>query len=120
MAKSRFPKIAILLTALAFHSFSQSFAGIGGGRQQPRTRLQAVCAQVKEPPTEGDRVVVDGNDGPIVVAKIDGRYYAVDAKCPHLGLPMKKGQIESGPDGPKLTCNFHNSQHPSEQLAQMP
>ena len=79
----------------------------------------------------------------------------VDAKCPHLGLPMKKGQIENGqlgrvwsspprcrfqgssepmtvalpgfepilgrarvllahleprPDGPTLTCNFHNSQ----------
>ncbi|CAJ1391906.1 unnamed protein product [Effrenium voratum] len=31
MAKSRFPKIATLLTALAWHSFSQSFAGIGGG-----------------------------------------------------------------------------------------
>lgn len=69
-----------------------------------------MCAQVKEPPAEGDRVIVDGDNGPIVVAKIDGKYYAVDAKCPHLGLPMKQGKIESGPDGPTLTCNFHNSE----------
>lgn len=100
-----FPLLLLLCMVAAWKQ--SSFVGIGSYRRQPKTSRWAVCAQVKEPPAEGDRVVVDGDDGPIVVAKIDGKYYAVDAKCPHLGLPMKQGKIENGPDGPTLTCNFH-------------
>eukprot|EP00435_Cladocopium_sp_Y103_P024485 s755_g6.t1 len=104
-----FPLLLFLCMVAAWKQQS-SFVGIGSYRRQPKTFRWAVCAQVKEPPAEGDRVVVDGDDGPIVVAKIDGKYYAVDAKCPHLGLPMKQGKIANGPDGPTLTCNFHNSE----------
>mmetsp|Transcript_2767 Transcript_2767/g.4707 ORF Transcript_2767/g.4707 Transcript_2767/m.4707 type:complete len:175 (+) Transcript_2767:33-557(+) len=103
-------KLAVVLLVA---TIATQWLGFVGGNVRPRslsTFRRAVCAQVKEPPAEGDRVVVDGSNGPIVVAKIDGKYYAVDAKCPHLGLPMKKGKIENGPDGPVLTCNFHNSQ----------
>jgi len=71
--------------------------------------LNAVVAQVKVPPAEGEREIVDGFNGPIVVANIGGKFYAVDAKCPHLGLPMKQGKIDDGPNGPEITCNFHNS-----------
>ncbi|CAE7818959.1 unnamed protein product [Symbiodinium sp. CCMP2592] len=111
MAKSRpARRIALAAFTIALVAQSVDFVGFGTGARSSRISLRAVCAQVKEPPAEGDRVVVDGSDGPIVVAKIDGKYYAVDAKCPHLNLPMKKGKIENGPDGPKLTCNFHNSQ----------
>lgn len=61
-------------------------------------------------PAEGDRSIVDGPNGPIIVTKSGGEFYATDATCPHLGLPMKKGKIEAGADGvPVLTCNFHNS-----------
>mmetsp|Transcript_96483 Transcript_96483/g.171540 ORF Transcript_96483/g.171540 Transcript_96483/m.171540 type:complete len:186 (-) Transcript_96483:43-600(-) len=92
-----------------------AFAGqVPSLKQQLRARsltaLCAVVAQVKEIPAEGDRVIVDGSNGPIIVANVGGNIYAVDAKCPHLGLPMKQGKIEDGPDGPALTCNFHNSQ----------
>mmetsp|Transcript_40637 Transcript_40637/g.63835 ORF Transcript_40637/g.63835 Transcript_40637/m.63835 type:complete len:172 (-) Transcript_40637:202-717(-) len=104
-----FPLLLLLCMVAAWKQQS-SFVGLGSYRRQPKTSRWAVCAQVKEPPAEGDRVVVDGDDGPIVVAKIDGKYYAVDAKCPHLGLPMKQGKIANGPDGPTLTCNFHNSE----------
>eukprot|EP00933_Yihiella_yeosuensis_P030628 TRINITY_DN24242_c0_g1_i1.p1 TRINITY_DN24242_c0_g1~~TRINITY_DN24242_c0_g1_i1.p1 ORF type:complete len:178 (+),score=41.91 TRINITY_DN24242_c0_g1_i1:87-620(+) len=79
-------------------------------RALPRISLRALCAQVKAPPADGEREIVDGPNGPIVVANVGGKYYAVDAKCPHLGLPMKQGKIEDGPDGPRLSCNFHNSQ----------
>lgn len=61
-------------------------------------------------PAEGGRSIVDGPTGPIIVTKSSGEFYATDATCPHLGLPMKKGKIEAGADGvPVLTCNFHNS-----------
>ena len=40
---------------------------------------------------------------------IAGTFYAVNAKCPHLGLPMKKGQITVENGQPTITCNFHNS-----------
>ena len=50
----------------------------------PTTSLSAIT--VSEVPAEGDRSIIDGPDGAIVVTKAAGSYYAVDAKCPHLGL----------------------------------
>ncbi|KAK1735563.1 Rieske protein [Skeletonema marinoi] len=58
---------------------------------------------------EGEREIIDGPNGPILVTKVAGTYYAVDAKCPHLNLPMKKGKISVEGGVPTLTCNFHNS-----------
>jgi nitrite reductase/ring-hydroxylating ferredoxin subunit len=58
---------------------------------------------------EGEREIIDGPIGPILVTKVAGAYYAVDAKCPHLNLPMKKGKISNEGGVPTLTCNFHNS-----------
>lgn len=72
------------------------------------SKLEAV--KTTDVPSEGDRSLVDGPNGTIIVTKSGGKFYAVDAKCPHLGLPMKKGKIEAGEDGvPVITCNFHNS-----------
>ena len=39
----------------------------------------------------GERKIIDTEKGSVIVANIDGEFYAVNAKCPHLGLPMKKG-----------------------------
>jgi nitrite reductase/ring-hydroxylating ferredoxin subunit len=60
---------------------------------------------------EGERELLDGPDGPILVTKVAGSYYAVDATCPHLGLPLKRGKISTNGDGatPTITCRFHNS-----------
>ena len=38
----------------------------------------------------GERKVLDTKAGTVIVANVDGNFYAVNAKCPHLGLPMKK------------------------------
>lgn len=38
----------------------------------------------------GDRKIVETEAGSVIVANVDGAIYAVNAKCPHLGLPMKK------------------------------
>ena len=62
---------------------------------------------------EGERRVVDyGNGGTVIVTKTGGELFAVDARCPHLGLPMKRGKITIGDDfkDPLITCNFHNSE----------
>ena len=61
------------------------------------------------PIAEGEREIVTGPNGPILVTKVAGTYYAVDATCPHLNLPMKKGKITVENGQPTLTCSFHNS-----------
>jgi nitrite reductase/ring-hydroxylating ferredoxin subunit len=58
---------------------------------------------------EGEREILDGPDGPVLVTKVAGAYYAVDATCPHLNLPMKKGKISVEGGVPSITCSFHNS-----------
>lgn len=69
------------------------------------TEVSLTCPAV----AEGEREIIDGPNGPILVTKVAGTYYAVDAKCPHLNLPMKKGKISNEGGVPTLTCNFHNS-----------
>ena len=59
--------------------------------------------------SEGEREIVDGPSGPVLVTKVAGSYYAVDATCPHLNLPMKKGNVEVKGGKTTITCNFHNS-----------
>lgn len=39
----------------------------------------------------GERKIVDTEVGAVIVANVEGSFYAVLAKCPHLGLPMKTG-----------------------------
>ena len=62
-----------------------------------------------QPMSEGEREIIKGPNGPILVTKVAGSFYAVDATCPHLNLPMKKGKISVKDGQPTLTCNFHNS-----------
>jgi hypothetical protein len=33
----------------------------------------------------GDRKIVDTEAGAVIVANVDGKFFAVNAKCPHLG-----------------------------------
>lgn len=40
----------------------------------------------------GERKIVDTDAGAVIVANVEGSFYAVLAKCPHLGLPMKTGK----------------------------
>lgn len=57
----------------------------------------------------GERKLIESPSGTIIVANLEGAFYAVNAKCPHLNLPMKKGVIEVKYGVPTITCNFHNS-----------
>mmetsp|Transcript_4292 Transcript_4292/g.6060 ORF Transcript_4292/g.6060 Transcript_4292/m.6060 type:complete len:147 (-) Transcript_4292:474-914(-) len=58
---------------------------------------------------EGERTVIEGPEGPIVLAKVKGTMYAVDGICPHMKKPMVDGTIEEGPEGPEIKCPLHNS-----------
>ena len=46
-------------------------------------------------------VFVDGAE--IVIANVDGRYYALDGLCDHAGYPLAAGQLV----GCQLTCPLH-------------
>ena len=76
-------------------------------RSSKRNALKevAVVGEIKN----GDRKLVETENGTVIVANVGGSLYAVNAKCPHLGLPMKKGKIEIENGTPTITCNFHNS-----------
>jgi nitrite reductase/ring-hydroxylating ferredoxin subunit len=54
----------------------------------------------------GVRQVVKVGDRSILVINHDGQLHAVDSRCPHLKLSMKKGKITS--DG-TIACPWHRS-----------
>merc|ERR550532_754127 len=58
---------------------------------------------------EGEQALVQGPKGDILVSKVDGKLYAVDATCPHLSFSMLHGEIVKGSDGPNLVCPYHDS-----------
>ncbi len=59
---------------------------------------------------------VEGRD--IVVANLDGRYYAADDTCTHAGASLSEGKI----DGANIVCGWHGAQFEcaSGKLAKFP
>lgn len=53
---------------------------------------------------EAKEVVLDGHE--ILLAKVNGKYYAADNRCPHLGGKLARGKLE----GTIVTCPLHGSQ----------
>ena len=87
--------------------------GCGGGEGRSvvpvPSGLKVLVGALSDLP-DGQRKVIDTPQGAVIVTNQAGKVYAVNAKCPHLGLPMKTGAI--GPDAtgqPVITCKFHNS-----------
>jgi len=54
---------------------------------------------------EGAMVGVDVAGTRVLVACVSGHYYALRAKCNHMGGPLDKGTLE----GNVVTCPFHGS-----------
>ena len=42
---------------------------------------------------------------PVCVFMCDGKAYAVDDRCPHMGFPLHRGTVENG----LLTCHWHHA-----------
>ena len=49
------------------------------------------------------KVTVDGKD--ILIANIDGNYYAVNDTCTHAGASLSEGSL----DGTVVTCGWHGA-----------
>ena len=58
---------------------------------------------------DGKSIVVKTTVGEVIVANLKGKFYAVNAKCPHQGKSMKIGKVADGAAGPTITCNFHDA-----------
>ena len=56
--------------------------------------------------SSGDRKVVKVGDKKILIINNNGEFHAVNNACPHLKLPLKKGQLTE--DG-AIVCPFHRS-----------
>ena len=50
-------------------------------------------------------IVVRGARCPILVVYDDGKVFALDNRCPHLGFPLHRGSVEDG----ILTCHWHHA-----------
>ena len=65
---------------------------------------QIRVGSIDELKTGGCRVVTGGGHA-IAVFHHDGRVYAVDNRCPHMGFPLDRGSVKDG----ILTCHWHNA-----------
>ena len=51
------------------------------------------------------RLIVRGRHRPILLVHENGRVFALDNRCPHMGFPLDRGSIEDG----ILTCHWHHA-----------
>jgi len=69
------------------------------------TSLGFVRAGNLEELTSQGRLVVHGRHRPVLLVHQDGRVFAFDNRCPHMGFPLDRGSIEDG----ILTCHWHHA-----------
>lgn len=50
------------------------------------------------------RGVAVGGEG-VLVANVDGTFYAIARRCPHMGFDLCKGRLE----GARVTCRMHGA-----------
>lgn len=55
---------------------------------------------------EGAMKEVEANGHELLLAMVDGKYYATDGRCPHMGGKLAHGKLE----GTVVTCPRHGSQ----------
>ena len=51
------------------------------------------------------RLLVRGRHRPILLVHDNGRVFALDNRCPHMGFPLDRGSVEDG----ILTCHWHHA-----------
>mmetsp|Transcript_5654 Transcript_5654/g.13135 ORF Transcript_5654/g.13135 Transcript_5654/m.13135 type:complete len:229 (-) Transcript_5654:1751-2437(-) len=107
----------------------RAFQGIGLSMpraQLPRShrrsaggwKMHYVSVDLKEADVaEGQSKVVTARNIKLVVTKKEGKLFAFNNKCPHLGLSLKRGQITGSDDrhGICVVCPFHKSKFSLEE-----
>jgi len=48
---------------------------------------------------------VRGDDRPLLLCSHEGKVFALDNRCPHMGFPLSKGSVQEG----ILTCHWHHA-----------
>ena len=61
-------------------------------------------ASTAEVPKGGMKKVMLGTQS-VVLANVDGKYYAIGSVCTHMGGPLEKGLL----DGHEVQCPWHGS-----------
>jgi nitrite reductase/ring-hydroxylating ferredoxin subunit len=61
----------------------------------------ATSSQVKE----GELLPVTVENQKVMLTRVDGKIYAVENKCPHLGMPLAKGKVCNN----AVTCRWHGA-----------
>jgi nitrite reductase/ring-hydroxylating ferredoxin subunit len=64
----------------------------------------ALAGSLEELKAKG-RLVMHGGHRPILVIYDQGRVFAFDNRCPHMGFPLDRGTVEDG----ILTCHWHHA-----------
>ena len=60
-------------------------------------------ARVGDVPPGTGKLVMGPYEKPMALFNVDGRYYAVNAICPHMGGPLSEGTLR----GAVVTCAWH-------------
>ena len=50
-------------------------------------------------------MTVRGEDRPLLLCSYEGRVFALDNRCPHMGFPLSRGSVQDG----VLTCHWHHA-----------
>ena len=53
----------------------------------------------------GDKLKVTVEGKTLLLTNVDGQYYAIDNRCPHMGGSLFDGQLENG----QITCPRHKT-----------
>jgi len=53
----------------------------------------------------GQMVPIEAAGHKLLLAQVDGQYYAADRKCPHLGFNLCRGKLEGG----SVVCLLHKA-----------
>ena len=70
----------------------------------PRTHATLHACSLGELKAAGVKVVAAG-DRSVALFWQEGRVYAVDNRCPHMGFPLSRGTVRDG----ILTCHWHHA-----------
>ncbi len=68
-----------------------------------QTQNWVKVAELSEVPEGRPKAVQMGQGRSIALFNVDGRIYATDNQCPHMGYPLTRGTVRNG----ILTCDWH-------------
>jgi nitrite reductase/ring-hydroxylating ferredoxin subunit len=66
-----------------------------------KTISVATASQVKE----GELLPVKVENQKVMLTRVDGKVYALENKCPHLGMPLNSGKVCNN----AVTCRWHGA-----------